>query len=261
MRTTTIQNKRPDVYDMRNQPPLPPMDDSDLPKMTREEIEQSEREYRSNAIAAQAEEAQALKAQGYTVALGPIDWECAVDGWISKLLGFEFPVSINRADQHAKPRRLRLTLDLPAGRDDDWLQITVETIINQTLWDDESTFDEVFHGAALKVLSGGQFFIGSFVHSGFEMTGGIVRLRHCIDQAIADRVLAQLLNIDHAADDWPLPLYARLKPLNRCQACNRKLDDPVSRVLQLGPTCAKRLGLPHNQAIADAVNRAREDRA
>ena len=258
MRTTTIQNKRPDVYDMRNSEPLKPMDDGDWPEMTPEELEEEQREYRSNAMEIQAEEAQTLMAKGYTVALGPIDWQCPVEAWISKLLGFEFPISISRTDANAKPRRLRLTLDLPGGRHDDWLQLTVETTIKKTLWDDGSDFDEVFHGASLKVFADGCYFLGKFENACCEMNGGIVSLRKCPDQEIADRVLAQLLSIDYSAADWPLPLYARLKPLNKCQACNRKLDDPVSRVLQLGPTCAKGLGLPHNQAIADAVNRLRE---
>lgn len=54
-------------------------------------------------------------------------------------------------------------------------------------------------------------------------------------------------------------ISSRLLPSSHCQACNRPLTDPVSRELLLGPTCAERLGLPHNSTRAAKVAKQRHE--
>ena len=48
--------------------------------------------------------------------------------------------------------------------------------------------------------------------------------------------------------------------LTECSICSRPLRDQVSRVLMIGPTCAERMGAPHNEAVARRVLDLREKR-
>lgn len=259
MRTTTLKNRPVEVTDYRHIKPSNDFDHhKELPPLTDEEEAEMDEEFFNNAVEEQNDCAERLRSEGLTVALGPIAWCCPVQEWVSRALGFKTGFAWDEVDETAVARRLTLTLELPGGDPDDFVHVTVETTIGKQLADWGTTYSETFDYQSLRVRSDGIFYRGSYDLAVAEMVGGLVMLRGDAPQEVAERVLAVMTSIDAGADDWPVPLYARLKPLNKCQACNRRLDDPVSRVLQIGPTCAKRLGLPHNQALADAVNRARE---
>lgn len=52
--------------------------------------------------------------------------------------------------------------------------------------------------------------------------------------------------------------YGMLADTGRCDMCNRKLKDPVSKILRLGPDCARRSGLKHSSDLAKKVKQWRE---
>ena len=80
-----------------------------------------------------------------------------------------------------------------------------------------------------------------------------------VPQDVLDRA-ARAMDVE-VDQTWPLPLYAALHPGDRCQQCARPLSDPISQILQLGPTCASKMGLPHNQQIADAIYKLRQEQS
>jgi hypothetical protein len=81
-----------------------------------------------------------------------------------------------------------------------------------------------------------------------EMSADLVVFPGHVPQAIADRVAATFRLID-SRDDF----MALLLPSDRCGCCGRPLKDEVSRLLNIGPNCAKALRLPHDLATANRV--------
>ena len=57
--------------------------------------------------------------------------------------------------------------------------------------------------------------------------------------------------LDKITDD--ISIIGMLASTGKCHQCNRKLTDPVSKVIQYGPTCAKNIGIPHTSETAKAV--------
>jgi hypothetical protein len=77
----------------------------------------------------------------------------------------------------------------------------------------------------------------------YEMDQSAVVLRG--DQALADRVAATLRVIEKSDD-----LFALFDGSAGCAICGRSLRDEVSKLLNIGPECARKLGRPHNLAAA-----------
>lgn len=95
----------------------------------------------------------------------------------------------------------------------------------------EGTIDgEYVTGALVQVISDMELFR-------IELSQG--------SQEIADK-LARYFDRLFAEINLPEDLSAILAPSKRCFACGRPLDDPISKALWIGPTCAKNLGVPHN---------------
>jgi hypothetical protein len=78
-----------------------------------------------------------------------------------------------------------------------------------------------------------------------EMDQSAVVLFRGGDQALADRVAATLRLIRSGANFWAL-----LDGSLGCAVCGRALRDEVSKLLNIGPDCAKKLGRTHNLAAA-----------
>jgi uncharacterized protein DUF6011 len=68
-------------------------------------------------------------------------------------------------------------------------------------------------------------------------------------QEIADRTAATLRLIDSTQEN----LVALLARGDRCGCCRRPLEDEVSKLLGIGPDCAKALRVPHTIAFANRV--------
>jgi Family of unknown function (DUF6011) len=81
-----------------------------------------------------------------------------------------------------------------------------------------------------------------------EMSADAVVFPGQVPQAIADRVAATFRLIN-SRDDF----MALLLTSDRCGCCGRPLKDEVSKLLNIGPNCAKRLRLPHDVSTANRV--------
>jgi hypothetical protein len=66
-------------------------------------------------------------------------------------------------------------------------------------------------------------------------------------QAIADRVAATLRLIDSNIDN----LWALIDSTEGCGICGRALRDPISKLLGIGPNCARQHRLEHSRAAAE----------
>ncbi|AHF00271.1 DUF6011 domain-containing protein [Thioalkalivibrio paradoxus] len=257
MRTATLKSKAVTAWDERNLASLKPQDFEPLPDLTDEESAEMDREFLASATEAQQEQADDLRARGYTVTPGPVEWISPIEQWVSRLLCWEIPGSSDDASEPMGARKVALTLDLPGGSPKDAIKVSIETkVVQEVDRDGRTTWHESLDTVSLTVYADGQSYLG-FVECTCvcEMGHTLIALQRDPSPEIGQRVLRVLLDIDGDAPDWPAPLYAALKPLNKCQACGRKLDDPVSRVLQLGPTCANNLGLAHSQRVVEAVMR------
>lgn len=63
------------------------------------------------------------------------------------------------------------------------------------------------------------------------------------------------LNDLRLPDELPVALAAA----DACFNCGRALNDQISKVLRIGPICAKNLGIPHNVATAELVAKKRSE--
>jgi hypothetical protein len=262
MRTTILRNKPAAVCDDRGKPPLELLDFSisDPTPPTPGEASEADREFLENATQTQQERAEELRARGYTVTLGPIAWVSPVEAWLSNLLGWECPGCSPDSSEPLDARKIALTLDLPGGAPRDAVKVGIETrVIQQIDREGGATWCESIDAVALTVYADGHFHLGFVeIHGGCEMSHTLVALQRDPPAEVGERVLRALTGIEGFTEAWPAPLYASLKPLNKCQVCGRKLDDPVSRVLQIGPTCAAHMGLEHSERLAEAVVASRK---
>lgn len=262
MKTTILTRKPVSVSDNRD---LEPIDVSEMmwfdsKPLSDEESAEMDREFLEGGLEARAKREAELIARGYAVTPGPVEWVSPLEDWLSCLLGWGHPACSDDSIEPINARRIALTLDLPGGSAKDAVKVTVETTTHKTIHRfGKETWCEHIDTITLMVYADGKFYSGIAEYTSIsEMGYTLVALRNDPPPEVGDRVLSVLIGIEGYAKDWPAPLYAALKPLNKCQACGRKLDDPVSRVLQLGPTCASHIGLPHNQAVVEAVMRYRK---
>jgi hypothetical protein len=84
---------------------------------------------------------------------------------------------------------------------------------------------------------------GELHYEPFEMAMTAVTLAG--PQDVADRVAATLRAIT-----WKDEFYALLDGHGRCAICARPLTDEVSKLVGVGPDCARQHGIPHSQAAA-----------
>lgn len=82
----------------------------------------------------------------------------------------------------------------------------------------------------------------------YEADRSAVVLPRGSEQAIADRIAATLRVIQSPGD-----FFALLDGSEGCAICGRTLVDEVSKLLNIGPSCARQLGLPHNLSAAGTV--------
>jgi hypothetical protein len=81
----------------------------------------------------------------------------------------------------------------------------------------------------------------------YEMTAKAVVFGGNTSQVIADRVAATL----RAIDTDPNNFHALLDGSTGCAICRRALRDEVSKLVAVGPDCARRFNVPHNVAAAN----------
>ncbi|MGD1210923.1 MAG: DUF6011 domain-containing protein [Candidatus Acidiferrales bacterium] len=80
----------------------------------------------------------------------------------------------------------------------------------------------------------------------FEMSAEAVVFNRGTPQAVADRA-ANILNLVQCQDE---NFYALLDGATRCAICNKPLRDKISKLVSVGPDCAKKYGIPHNLKAA-----------
>ena len=94
-------------------------------------------------------------------------------------------------------------------------------------------------------------FSGVLIHKGFDMSVEIVSLPSQAPQLVADRVAAAYSAI--VAMDLPAG-YLAVMPLSKgCRICHRPLTDRISKVLRIGPYCARQLGVAHTASAASTI--------
>jgi hypothetical protein len=98
------------------------------------------------------------------------------------------------------------------------------------------TDDDVLKVVRNGVLSGGKF---------CEMATCAVVFPRGTPQEIADRTAATLRLIDAASVDGRDNFYALLAHGEQCGCCGRPLKDEISKLVGVGPDCARTLRLPH----------------
>lgn len=88
----------------------------------------------------------------------------------------------------------------------------------------------------------------------YESDHSAVVLFHGGDQALADRVAATLRLIKEHDN-----FFALLDGSTGCAICGRPLRDEVSKLINIGPECARKINRPHNlKAASEIVRRRRE---
>jgi hypothetical protein len=80
----------------------------------------------------------------------------------------------------------------------------------------------------------------------YEMTAKAAVFSSHTPQDIADRTAATLRAIDGKPDNF----RALLDGSSGCAFCRRALTDEVSKLIGVGPDCAKQNHIPHNMAAA-----------
>lgn len=80
----------------------------------------------------------------------------------------------------------------------------------------------------------------------YEMDQDAVVLRFG-DQSVADRVAETFRAIKEHCE---VGFAAALDGMKACAVCKKRLRDEISKLIGIGPTCAKRLGIEHNIAMA-----------
>jgi hypothetical protein len=80
----------------------------------------------------------------------------------------------------------------------------------------------------------------------FEMNADAVVFNRGTPQAVADRT-ANILNLVWRADE---NFFALLDGVDRCAICNKPLRDKVSKLVGVGPDCARHYGIPHTLEAA-----------
>jgi hypothetical protein len=81
-----------------------------------------------------------------------------------------------------------------------------------------------------------------------EMDRSAVVLQCGSPPGLAERVAATLRVIE-----FPDDIFALLDGTHGCAICGRTLRDEVSKLLYIGPECARKLGRPHNLLAASAI--------
>jgi hypothetical protein len=90
---------------------------------------------------------------------------------------------------------------------------------------------------------------GILSHGRAEMATYAVVFPRGTPQEIANRTASTLRLIDGDRDNF----YALLSRGERCGCCGRPLKDEVSKLLGIGPNCAKSLHLPHDLTTANRI--------
>ena len=88
-----------------------------------------------------------------------------------------------------------------------------------------------------------------------EMSAYAVLFLPGTPQSIADRTAKTLRLIDQDVDNFS----ALLARGERCCICRRPLKDEVSKLLGIGPDCAKQMRLPHNLGAANRILQRRRE--
>jgi hypothetical protein len=74
-------------------------------------------------------------------------------------------------------------------------------------------------------------------------------------QVVADRAVKTIRATSFIEEDFMALLDGR----QGCAVCHKPLADEVSKIIGIGPTCAKQAGLPHNLDIASKVLQRRRE--
>jgi len=104
----------------------------------------------------------------------------------------------------------------------------------------------------------GEYVRGAMVRGCAEKPFATIQMARGVRQKHADRI-AELMDYINANINLPQDLSVILAGSDKCFECGRKLDDAISKTLLVGPSCAKKIGVPHNAEMAQRISEARRD--
>ena len=104
----------------------------------------------------------------------------------------------------------------------------------------------------------GEYVRGAMVRDCAEKSFATIQMARGVRQKHADRI-AELMDYINANINLPQDLSVILAGSDKCFECGRKLDDAISKTLLVGPSCAKKIGVPHNAEMAQRISEARRD--
>ena len=104
----------------------------------------------------------------------------------------------------------------------------------------------------------GEYVRGAMVRGCAEKPFATIQMARGVRQKHADRI-AELMDYINANINLPQDLSVILAGSDKCFECGRKLDDAISKTLLVGPSCAKKIGVPHNAEMAQKISEARRD--
>lgn len=241
MKITTI-SKPESISDLRGIQAVPPADV--VAEVTDEEHDEFLRESAEESARKAAELCADLHRRGFrTITDRP-----AIFPAMSWLGEFTDPLSISKLEA----RSITLTL---AG-DGCQVRVQAETEITRYMNDAGPEWSEFIDTIRLIITADEGVFTARVYEVGHDMLVTVIAFRGNPSDGLMAAVL-RAVDVPWRKD-WPLPLYERLADLGRCHACNRPLTDPVSKVLRIGPGCARALGVEHSARVADAVLRQRQ---
>jgi hypothetical protein len=97
------------------------------------------------------------------------------------------------------------------------------------------------------------------VGASYEMAAYAVVFPSRVPQVIADRTATSLRLIDAGSPNGRDNFFALLARGTRCGCCGRPLKDEISKLLGVGPDCARSMRLPHNLEFANRILKRRRE--
>lgn len=256
MRTRHTGTLSPDsVYDSRGRPEyVPKKPDPEYVPPTDEELAEDERDEEDSARRRAESEAGKLRASGKVVAYDETP-EWGPPMFWTDLLFFGDTDILGIYDLAEPPEGRSITFHLASAAG----QVRVE-LRNRCSKDIDRrgvvTYDESLADPIVTVATETGTFRGTVPTC---WPGGIVSCPAVImkpgtPREVADAVLKVFMRV---GEDFPTSFYANLADTGRCGYCGRKLEDPISRALRIGPNCAKHFHIEHSERMRVAVEKAR----
>jgi hypothetical protein len=233
MRVSKI-NRAPRIFDYDEPTPLDDVPMIDTAPMTKEELEEIDASLSHATLEEANKKAATLEAEGFTTVVTSPEWATPYT-----ILDYLFCSGEDPGSSHS----IVLRLALIGGGEVELRMKSHVSIING----DKSEHLDSEMAMTIVDSESSSSYRGKLLYDGFEMQCAIYATRGCPEELInrVDRTLK-------AIEEWE-SLCALLAPSERCFCCARPLRDEVSKIIGVGPDCAKRIGISHGWDTATMV--------